>query len=153
VQNVFNFIAIARAMRLLKAGIADQNLTDVTDAAVQLGTLFGFGEETEQLAKVIMAKTFAEGVQAAGEFLLLIAAHLATGIPNLKAVGPQTDDLDACIDGVESLQESAATAISPANITIKNGVESSDFPLPDTKGVPLPLILAILQLARLLFKR
>lgn len=148
---MFNFIAIARALRLLKNGIADKNLTDVTDAAVQLGTLFGFGEETTQLAKVITAKTFAEGVQAAGEFLLLVAAHLSTGIPTLSAVGPQVDDIDACIAGVEKLAEAPTT--TAANITIVNGVETSTFPLPDTRGVPLPLILAILQLARLLFKR
>lgn len=146
---MFNFLAIARALRLLRAGISDKNLTDIVDAAVQLGTLFGFGRETEQLAKVIEAKTFAEGVAAAGEFLLMLATHLATGVPTLRAPGDQADDVEQSIAGVEAL--GTPTTATTANIVVRDDVEAADAsPVDAPKVAPLPLILAILQLIRLL---
>lgn len=146
---MFNFIAIARALRLLRAGISDKNLTDIVDAAVQLGTLFGFGKETEQLARVIEAKTFADGVHAAGEFLLMVATHLATGVPTLRAPGESVDDLESAISAVEAL---GTPTTSTANIVVRDDVEAADAPPVTAAVAPLPLILAILQMIRLFQK-
>lgn len=154
---MLNLLAIVRTLRTLKAAAVARSLRDVLAAVEELGKLLGYGKEVEAFALIFEASSVEEALKFTGEFLLIVAASLGTPVMlKVTPLGEPNDEFEAACLLCEASEQPVVYAESPpASIVVHNGVETvlATASAPTPTAVPLPLIIALIQLAREFFRR
>jgi hypothetical protein len=136
VDCMWNFLTLAKLFRSFVAAIKDRDFSAIVAVAKEIADLLGFAPEAKELVELIesaKAGDWAGTLRNAGEFLIVVAERFgtSTGIQILNA-----DPLEASLAALESDAGIAAVAVK----------DQSN----DAKLNPLPVILAIIQIIRLI---
>lgn len=133
---MWNFLTLARLFRAFVAAIQTRDFAAIIATAKELADLLGFTPEAKELAELIesaKAGDWAGTLRNAGEFLIVVAERFGAAVTIMGG-----DPVEASIAALESEAGVAALA---------DGVRDQSN---DAKLNPLPVILAIIQIIRLI---
>jgi len=133
---MWSFITLARLFRAIRDGIVNRDFAGIVAAAKELADLLGFSPEAKELVELIASATagdWAGTLRNLGEFLIVVSERFGGSVSIMSS----DDGFDIAVAGLES--QAGVSAVADAVKDQSN----------DAKLNPLPVILVIIQLIRL----